>query len=102
LKTIVNILRITALAVRRRKRIPITGKDLSKLSSEVLTLWLGALNLPIRGSKGQLQNRLKQALLGNSAKPHSHTATSKQQKWRSSRLHVNASPGWSTRNTNSD
>jgi len=41
-------------------------------------------------------------LLGNSAKPRSHTATSKPQKRMSSRLHVNALPGWSTRNNSGD
>ena len=71
------------------KRTPIRGEDLSGLNSEVLKLRLGALNLPITGSKGQLQNRLKRALLGNSAKPHGNTANSKQKRM-SSRSHVNA------------
>ena len=59
-----------------------------------------ALNLPVTGSKGQLQNRLKRTLLGNSAKPRSNTANSKQQKWTSNRSHVNARPGRSTRKNN--
>ena len=80
------------------RRIPIRGKDLSGLNSEVLKLRLGALNLPITGSKGQLQNRLRRALLGNSAKQRSNTANSIQKKWTASRSHVNARPGRSTRN----
>ena len=83
------------------KRIP-RGEDLSGLNSEVLKLRLGALNLPVTGSKGQLQNRLKRALLGNSAKPRSSTGNSKRQKRTSSRSHVNARPGWSTRQNNVD
>ena len=83
------------------KRIPIRGEDLSGLNSEVLKLRLGALNLPITGSKGQLQNRLKRALLGTSAKPRGNTANSKQKRT-SSRSHVNARPGRSTRNNNGD
>ena len=80
------------------RRIPIRGEDLSGLNSEVLKLRLGALNLPITGSKGQLQNRLRRALLGNSAKPRSNTANSIQKKRTASRSHVNARPGRSTRN----
>ena len=80
------------------KRIPIRGEDLSGLNSEVLKLRLGALNLPITGSKGQLQNRLRRALLVNSAKPRSNTANSIQQKRTAGRSHVNARPGRSTRN----
>ena len=80
------------------RRIPIEGEDLSGLNSEVLKLQLGALNLPITGSKGQLQNRLRRALLGNSAKPRSNTANSIQKKRPASRTHINARPGWSTRN----
>ena len=80
------------------KRIPIRGEDLSGLNSEVLKLRLGALNLPITGCKGQLQNCLRRALLGNSAKPRSNTANSIQQKQTASRSHVNARPGRSTRN----
>ena len=83
------------------KRIP-RGEDLSGLNSEVLKLRLGALNLPVTGSKGQLQNRLKRALLGNSAKPRSSTGNSKRQKRTSSRPHVNARPGRSTRQNNVD
>ena len=64
----------------------------------MLKLRLGALNLPITGSKGQLQNRLRRALLGNSAKPCSNTANSIQKKRTASRSHVNAPPGRSTRN----
>ena len=71
------------------KRIPIRVEDLSGLNSEVLKLQLEALNL-ITGSKGQLQNCLRWALLGNAAKLRSNTANSKQQKWMSSQLHVNA------------
>ena len=85
------------------KRIAIRGKDLSGLKiAKFLKLWLGALDLPIACSKRQLQNRLKQALLGSSAKPHSNTANSKQQKQTSSQSHVNARPGWSTRKNNGD
>ena len=80
------------------RRIPIRGEHLWGLNSEVLKLRLGALNLPITGSKGQLQNRLRRALLGNSPKPHSNTANSIQQKRTASRSHVNARPGRSTRN----
>ena len=83
------------------KQIP-RGEDLSRLNSEVLKLRLGALNLPVTGSKGQLQNRLKRALLGNSAKPRSSTGNSKRQKRTSSRSHVNARPGRSTRENNVD
>ena len=83
------------------KRIPIKGEDLLGPNSEVLKLRLGALNLPITGSKGQLQNHLKRALLGNSAKPRGNTANSKQKRT-SSRSHVNAQPGQSTRNNNSN
>ena len=79
------------------KQIPIRGEDLSGLNSEVLKLQLEALNL-ITGSKGQLQNCLRWALLGNAAKLRSNTANSKQQKWMSSQLHVNAWTGRSTRN----
>ena len=64
----------------------------------MLKLRLGALNLPITGFKGQLQNHLRRVLLGNSAKPRSNTANSIQQKWTASWSHVNARPGWSTRN----
>ena len=42
-------------------------ENLSALSSDVLKLQVQALNLPITGSKGQLLNRLKQALLGKVA-----------------------------------
>ena len=42
-------------------------ENLSALSSNVLKLRVQALNLPITGSKGQLLNRLKQALLGKVA-----------------------------------
>ena len=80
------------------RRIPIRGEDLSGLNSEVLKLRLGALNLPITGSNGQLRNRLRRALLGNSAKPRSNTANSIQKKRTASRSHVNARPGRSTRN----
>ena len=80
------------------RRIPTRGEDLSGLNSEVLKLRLGALNLPITGSKGQLRNRLRRALLGNSAKPRSNTANSIQKKRMASRLHINARPGRSTRN----
>ena len=83
------------------KRIPIRGEDLSGLNSEVLKLRLGVLNLPITGSKGQLHNRLKWALQGNSAKPRGNTANSKQKRM-SSRSHVNTRPGRSTRNNNGD
>ena len=88
--------------VSQTKRIPIRGEDLSGLNSEVLKLRLGALNLPVTGSRGQLQNRLKQALLGNSAKPRRNTAKSKQLKRTSSRSHVNARPGRSTSQNNVD
>ena len=80
------------------RRIAIRGEDLSGLNSEVLKLRLGALNLPITGSKGQLQNRLRRALLGNSAKPRSNTANGIQKKRTASWSHVNARPGRSTRN----
>ena len=88
--------------VSQTKRIPIRGEDLSGLNSEVLKLRLGALNLPVTGSRGQLQNRLKRALLGNSAKPRRNTAKSKQPKRTSSRSHVNARPGRSTSQNNVD
>ena len=77
------------------KRPPIRGEDLSGLNSEVLKLRLGALNLPIMGSRGQLQSRLKRALLGNS-KPRSNTANSKQQ------TRTSSQPSQSTRNNNLD
>ena len=84
------------------KRVPIRGEDLSGLNSEVLKLRLGALNRPVTGSRGRPQNRLKRALLGNSAKPRSNKANSQQQKRTSSRSHVNARPGRSTRQNHVD
>ena len=84
--------------VSQTKPTPIRSKDFLGFNSEVLKLWLGALNLPVMDSKGQLLNCLKRALLGNSGKSRSNTtANSKQQKWMSGRLHINAWPSWSTR-----
>ncbi|CAH3183478.1 unnamed protein product [Porites lobata] len=58
-------------------------QDLSALASEMLKLRLQALNLPIKGSKGQLLNRLKRALPGQVA-----TSTTAQPK-RSESLSAN-------------
>ena len=89
--------------VSQTKPTPIRSKDFLGFNSEVLKLWLGALNLPVMDSKGQLLNCLKRALLGNSGKSHSNTtANSKQQKWMSGRLHIKAWPSWSTKKNTID
>ena len=85
--------------VSQTKRTAVRGEDLSRLNSEVLKLRLGALNLPITGSKGQLVSRLKRALPGNSAKPSSNAAKRQQKKRTSGRSQGNARPGRSTRKT---